>query len=185
MEYLKGSKVRLVKFTDRHVTAKYIDWLNDHRVNRYMFAGRIPLCREEITIPDGQREMRFAMMSNLSYDKVKDALVQDNEYLNYIGTTSINSIDWISRRAEVGYMIGEENYWGAGIATEVVSLLSDYCFNRLNMNKIEAGVVEGNIGSIKVLDRNGFKEYCVIPQEYFLEGDYLAAHRFYKLQEWQ
>lgn len=184
MEYLKGEKVRLVKFTDRHVTARYVEWLNDHKVNRYMFAGRIPLSREEITIPDGQREMRFAMMSNLTYEENQDALIQNKDYLNYIGTASINSIDWISRRAEIGYMIGEDICWGAGIATEVVRLLMDYCFNRLNMNKLEAGVVEGNAGSVKVLERNGFKQYGAIPQEYYLEGQYLRSDRFYKLQEW-
>lgn len=182
MKYLVGNRVKLVKFAEKHITASYMEWLNDHEVNRYMFVGRIPICREEVPIPSGHNEMRFAMMSSLSYDSEKDALVQGQDHIRYIGTASMSSIDWVSRRAEIGYMIGDKNYWGVGIATEVVALLSNYALNRLNMNKVEAGVVEGNEGSVKVLKRNGFREYCRIPQEYYLEGKYLDAIRFCKFQ---
>ena len=126
MKYLEGKNIKLTKFTERHVTAQYMSWLNDHEVNRYMFAGRLPLSREEVYLPDGRNSIRFAIFSNLLFDASRDVFLEDNEYTNYIGTASINTIDWIARRAEIGYMIGEKKYWGDGLATNVVSLLTDY-----------------------------------------------------------
>lgn len=184
-KYLVGSKIRLVKFTERHITARYLEWLNDHEVNRYLFVGREPLVREQINLAhNSNKHMFFAIMCNLMYDDSNDSFVQYPDYSQYVGTASIGEIDWISRRGEIGYMIGEKNYWGAGIATDVISLLSDYCLNRINMNKVEAGVIEGNIGSMKALEKNEFREYGIIPQEYYLEGRYLNCHKYYKLQDW-
>jgi len=182
MTYLVGKDIKLVKFTDRFITAKYIDWLNDQDVNRYLFTGRIPISKEEITNRNDGNNIMFAIMCKLSADG--DALVEEEFYSEFIGTISLNGIDWIIRKGEIGYMIGEKSHWGAGIATEAVKLVSDYALNRLNLHKVEAGVVEGNIGSIKVLEKNGFKEYTVIPDDYWFEGKYYGAHRFYKLQGW-
>jgi len=185
-EFLVGKYTKLVKFTERHVTAKYIDWLNDHSVNRYLYTGREPVTIEDIVIPNGKNELRFAILSNLKFDKENNVLVkrEGEAHENYIGTISFSGIDWICRKAEVGYMIGEKSHWGHGIATEIIGLTADYGFNRLGLHKMEAGVVDGNAGSVKALERNGFKKYCEIPEDYYLEGKFLPTHRFYKLQEW-
>lgn len=183
-QYLVGQYTKLVKFTDRYVTAKYIDWLNDHTVNRYLYAGREPISMDEIGLPDGKKDKRFAIMSNLRYNQEKNAMVQESEYAHYVGTISLAGIDWVCRKAEVGYMIGERTHWGCGLATEVIGLVSDYGFNRLGLHKLEAGVVDGNAGSAKALEKNGFRKYGEIPEDYYLEGKFLKTHRFYRLQEW-
>lgn len=185
-DYLRGENLQLNRFTERYITAEYVSWINDQRINRYMFAGRIPLSIEKTRVPDFKNEMMFAVTTNLSAENKgpESVLVRGNSFDKYIGTTSVNSIDWVSRRCEIGYMIGNPDYWGAGLATELVGLLCDYCFNRLNFNKIEAGVVEGNTASVKVLEKNGFKKYGEMPEEYYLEGKYLSSHRFYRLQKW-
>ena len=181
--YLVGPRVKLLKFTDRHITHPYINWLNDSKVNRFLHTGRLPISKDELYAPEGDSDLLFAMMSNLIKDD-SGRLIKSNEYQNYIGTVSLHDIDWISRNGKVGYMIGDSNHWNIGIATEVVGLVTDYAFNRLNLNKIVAGVVDGNTGSEKVLLKNGYKKYCTEPQEYYLEGKYLDTDRFYKLQEW-
>lgn len=183
MEYLVGKSVKLVKFTERYKTPKYIEWLNDHSINRYLYVGRIPISAEEIPISHNDKGLFFAIMSNIGVDS-GDNLWKDDNFNHYVGTISFSSIDWICRKAEVGYLIGEKTHWGCGVATEAVKLMSDYGFNRLGFHKIEAGVVEGNTGSMKLLEKNGFKEYCVIPDDYYLEGKFLNTHRFYKLEGW-
>lgn len=186
MLFLTGDKIKLVKFTDRYVTPKYMDWLNDQDVNKFLHTGRIPISRKEITNRNDFYNIMFAMMCSLYYDKDSDQYVEeeDETYSQFIGTISLNSIDWISRKAEVSYIVGEKTHWGFGIASEAVKLVSGYAFNRLNLNKVEAGVVDGNSGSIKVLEKNGFKKYCEIPEDYFVWGKYYSTHRFYKLQGW-
>lgn len=183
MTYLAGKMIKLVKFTDRFVTPKYIEWLNDQEVNKFLFTGRIPISKEEITNRNDYCNIMFAIMTNLLPDDV-GCLFPSETYSAYIGTISLNSIEWINRKGEIGYMIGEKKYWGCGIATEAVELISNYALQRLNLHKVEAGVVEGNIGSVRVLEKNGFKQYGVIPQDYWHDGEFRDALRFYKLQEW-
>lgn len=184
MTFLQGEKIKLVKFTSRFITAQYIDWLNNQGVNKFLYTGRMPISKEEISERNDHCNLMFAIMCNLAYNFENDEYEELEDYNQYIGTISLNAIDWINRKGEVGYMIGEETHWGLGIATEAVKLVTDYALQRLNLNKVEAGVVDENGGSIKVLERNGFKEYGVIPQDYWHEGKYHDTYRFYKLQEW-
>jgi RimJ/RimL family protein N-acetyltransferase len=165
---LLGGKIQLVKFTDEFITEEYISWLNDPKINKYLYVGRMPV--NKIINPNSDTYFLFAII--------------ENENKKHIGNVSFNKIDWIDRKAEIGYIIGDKNFWGKGIATEVVELITHWGFNRLNMHKIEAGVVDGNTGSIKALEKNGFKQYGIIPEDYFINGKYYNTVRFYKLQEW-
>ncbi|AYZ12140.1 N-acetyltransferase [Chryseobacterium arthrosphaerae] len=56
---------------------------------------------------------------------------------------------------EIGYTLSE-NYWGKGLGTEVCKALMEYC-RSLNTNKDIVAVTDpDNIGSQKVLLKNGF-----------------------------
>lgn len=180
MDFLIGNKVKLIKFTKENVTDEYIGWLNDPEVNKYLCTGRFPVTKDDICIYSGEKNFLFAIMARsfVCGD-------ESDEYNDYIGTISLHNIDWITRKGEVGYMIGNKKYWGKGIATEIIGLITEYGFNRLNLNKLYAGVVEGNAGSEKALQNNGFKHYACVPQEYFLNGKYLDVNMYYKIQERQ
>jgi RimJ/RimL family protein N-acetyltransferase len=165
---LKGTNLILTPFTDSFITEEYLQWLHDYDVNKFLCVGRKPVVYEDCKYKQTDSNMRFAIVCAECY----------------IGTISLHSIDWITRCGEVGYMIGDKRFWGKGLATEAVGLVADYALNRLNLHKVEAGVVDGNIGSVKVLEKNGFKEYGRIPDNYFVEGKYYDSIRFYKLQGW-
>jgi RimJ/RimL family protein N-acetyltransferase len=170
MKYLTSDRISLFKFTDRYITSEYLGWLNNHEVSRYLYTGRLPVVKEEVSVPGGEKNLLFAIM------------YKDNQTPKYIGTISLHSIDWISRKGEVGYMIGDKNYWGKGVATEIIGMISDYAFDRLGLNKLTAGAVEGNIGSIKALEKNGFEQYGINPYDYYLCGEFLGTHLFYKMR---
>lgn len=179
---LIGQNIKLVKFTDSFVSAKYASWLNDQDVNRFLLTGRIPISVSELSNRNDYCNIIFGIMTDLLYNSDNDNCEKTNDFTNYIGVISIDGIDWINRKGEISYMIGEKDYWGFGIATEAVKLISGYAFSRLNLNKLEAGVVDGNNGSINVLERNGFVKYATVPEDYFLKGEYRDVLRFYKLQ---
>src|SRR5574337_511888 len=170
-KYLEGNKIKLVKFSDRYIGKEYLNWLNDHEINRYLNNGRIPLIRENLLNNNDNKNITFAILTNVGVDSGNN-LWQDEEFNYYIGTCSLHEIDWINRKCEIGYMIGNKYYWRAGLSTEVVKILVDYAFNRLNLNKITAGVVEENIASSRILEKNGFKKYAIEEQDYYLEGKY-------------
>ncbi len=183
MKFLIGERIKLMKFTERSITPEYVSWLNDPEVNRYLEIGRFPITAQDLCIPKDEKNMMFMIMSNFFIDELGSE-IKDNDFHKYIGTCSIHKIDWISRRAEIGYMIGNKQYWNKGVATELISLLTNYCFNRLNLNKITAGVVDENVSSSKALEKNGYKQFAVYEQEYYLEGKFLNAYRFHNFQVW-
>jgi ribosomal-protein-alanine N-acetyltransferase len=61
-------------------------------------------------------------------------------------------------KAVLGYRIGE-GHGGKGVGTQAVSLLLHEAFNSLGLWRIEAQVREDNLGSIRVLEKNGFSVY--------------------------
>lgn len=61
-------------------------------------------------------------------------------------------------KATLGYRIGE-SHGGQGIGTQAVRLLLNEAFDGLALWRIEAQVREDNLGSIRVLEKNGFSIY--------------------------
>jgi ribosomal-protein-alanine N-acetyltransferase len=63
--------------------------------------------------------------------------------------------DVYRRSAEIGYWLGEA-YWGKGIMTEALMAVTDYAFSKFGLCRIYAGVFEGNVASMKVLEKAGY-----------------------------
>jgi len=55
----------------------------------------------------------------------------------------------------VGYLLSED-YWGNGLASELISGLITWCESLGTINSITGGVEAENKGSIRVLEKNGF-----------------------------
>lgn len=58
-------------------------------------------------------------------------------------------------KAEISYIF-DSDYTGEGYCSEVIKVLVDIAFNKLNLNKLYAYSKEDNVASIKVLTKNGF-----------------------------
>ena len=75
-----------------------------------------------------------------------------------IGCISTKGIDKKMRTAEVGYWIGK-NYWGKGYATLALKQFLNLAWETNLFDSLWAGSYENNFGSIKVLEKNGFKKF--------------------------
>ncbi len=70
------------------------------------------------------------------------------------------------RTALIGYWLGEP-FWGRGIATEAVRLVSAYAFDRFDLVRLQAEVFEWNAASARVLEKAGYtlegrlRRHCV------------------------
>tara|TARA_Y100000310_G_scaffold131985_1_gene131107 strand:+ start:90 stop:611 length:522 start_codon:yes stop_codon:yes gene_type:complete len=58
-------------------------------------------------------------------------------------------------KGSLGYWLAEE-HWGKGIMTEVTRVFTDYCFKEFKLIRIYGSVYDWNLGSAKVLEKNGF-----------------------------
>lgn len=82
------------------------------------------------------------------------AIVVEGKAVGGIGV--IPQTDIYRRSAEIGYWLGEE-FWGRGIMTEAVKAVTDWAFENFEICRIYAGVLEWNPGSMKVLEKAGYR----------------------------
>ena len=86
-----------------------------------------------------------------------------------IGLFGFNSWDRYHRRAEVGYDLARA-YWGQRLASEALRAILNFGFERMQLNRVEAGTVADNTESVRLLTRIGFK-LDGIRREYTWEED--------------
>ncbi len=84
--------------------------------------------------------------------------------------------------AEIGYWLGEP-FWGKGIATKAVAMVTDYAFHQLHFIRIHTGIFEHNIASMRVLEKNGYVKECVLKKSIIKNGKLLDEHRYAKWRE--
>lgn len=98
-----------------------------------------------------------------------------------IGTAMIFNFDQEANHAEIGYVFHKE-YWGKGYGRESVNLMSDFALNSLNLHKLHARVVDANIGSARILAKNGYELEGRLKDYYFIEDKYYDALLFGKIK---
>ena len=103
----------------------------------------------------------------------------DGEFCGVIGL--ILQKDVYRKSAELGYWVGEP-YWGRGIATKAVARIVQYGFDELNLVRIFAGAFEYNVGSMKVLERNGFEKEGIAKKAVLKNEKFWDEHRYSKLK---
>ena len=63
--------------------------------------------------------------------------------------------DMLRHSAEVGYWVAR-SHWGRGIASRSLAAIVGHAFEHFDLNRLFAGVKEGNEASLRVLRANGF-----------------------------
>lgn len=91
----------------------------------------------------------------------KDWAVVALDNVTIMGRVSLKSFSDIHHRnASLGYWLGEK-YWGQGIMSEVLKAICAWAFEtQPKLLRIQAEVIDGNLGSVKVLENAGFVLEC-------------------------
>lgn len=66
-------------------------------------------------------------------------------------------MDFRDKKATLGILIGDKNYWGQGLCTEAVKLVVDYAFKNLNLKRVKLVVSPENKAAIQCYLNAGFK----------------------------
>lgn len=64
--------------------------------------------------------------------------------------------------ADLGYWVGRP-FWGKGYATFAVKMLLEFAFHQLRLETVRAIVLQDNIASRRVVEKNGFRAVRVEP----------------------
>ena len=125
-------------------------WDNDFDVS--FFSGD-PLR----SIPRETTEARFEQnYREISRDRV-DIIVNQNHTIPPIGLTELRRINYRSRTADYGILIGERDCWSKGYGTETTRLMLDYGFSVLGLHNITLETYAYNERAIKAYQRAGFR----------------------------
>ena len=169
MTILEEDNFYLRKISLDDCNENYLSWMNDYEINKYL--------ESRFTTHTIDSLKNFVTAMNNSENNFLFAIV-DKESDKHIGNIKLGGIHPIHKYADIGLIIGDKNYWGHGIATNAIKLVTEFAFNDLNLRKVIAGVYENNIGSIRAFKKCGFKEAYIKKNTYYFEGKYIDAFVF-------
>jgi RimJ/RimL family protein N-acetyltransferase len=91
--------------------------------------------------------------------------LKDNDRL--IGYASINEIDYRNRSAQWGSIIIDKSEQGKGLSIAVGQLLLKLVFEELGLNRFYSYINENHIGSLKMVEKLGFKQEGLFRENIF------------------
>lgn len=164
--FLTGNKIYLSPLSLEDISDRYISWLNDKEVCRDNSHATFPNTKTKATA--------YVKSLENSRDEIVFA-IRWKKNDEHIGNIAIKNIDRINRSAELAIIIGDRKYWNKGVGSEAYSLMIEYGFDTLNLNRISSGQTVLNTGMIKVCEKMGMRKEGVIREALFKNGNYMNA----------
>ena len=143
--HVEGPRLMIRTLTSEDATEKYVGWLNDPEVNR------------------------FLATKNATMSSVREYINARNEQSNclffgiflrgdHIGTIKLEPIDLKKKTATIAIMLGDKRTWGHGYGSEALRILIRYGFDALKLHDINLGVISENHAAIRSYEKVGFRE---------------------------
>lgn len=142
---IETPRLLIEPFSEKHLTDRYIEWLNDSIVIQY----------------SDQRFKKHTQESCYAYLKSFEgtpnyffALTVKESGQGHIGNITIY-IDPNHNVADIGILIGEVEARGKGYATEAWLAVCDYLLRIVGIRKVTAGTIILNKPMINLMERSG------------------------------
>lgn len=121
-------------------------WRNNPNIWKYTLNKA-----NKVITPEIETEWIQKVLNNKNEKRF--AIIADGQY---IGNTYLTNIE--NGNAKFHIFIGEESFWGKGIATEVVKQVLDFAKKELKLNTIHFNPSIDNIAILKLYRKIGFIE---------------------------
>jgi len=128
------------------VDHRYLSWLNV-KANKYIEYAKSHPSIEGLKNYVGERENRQDVLFLGIFTKEAQ----------HIGNIKYEPIDTKSKSAVMGILIGDNNWRGKGVATEVIKASSSYLVDQYGIETILLGVDKNNKAAIIAYQKIGFK----------------------------
>lgn len=134
--------IRPLEENDAYTSVK---WRNNSSVFKY--TGTV--YKDEITI---ENELKWIRKVCANPNDYRCAIIVDGVY---VGNIYLTDIDGISAHYHI--FIGNEEYWGKGVAKQASKLILSYAFNVLKLEFVKLRVRKENISAFMLYKKLGFK----------------------------
>lgn len=139
-------EVRIRPLREEDAKTSY-HWRNNPEIFKYTGANY----DHTITVEDETNWIRQVINKKNDY---RCAIIVDGKYVGNIYLTDIG--DGV---ATYHIFIGEQDYWGKGVAREASKQILDYGFNQLKLHEILLKVKRENTRANRLYQKLGFQEY--------------------------
>lgn len=171
--FIETERLFLYKVDELHCNETYLSWIHDKEVSKYLETGRFPESIASLT--------EFVHLS--SRQSVLFLAIHIKENNKHIGNIKIDAINRFHQYAEYGILMGDRTSWGKGYAKEASIAIIDHCFHKLNLRKINLGVIADNVGAVNLYIKLGFEIEGVYKKHLFCDGSYVDVNRMAVFQE--
>ncbi len=149
-----------------HLSERYVAWMNDPEVIRYMEAGG------DYTLDKLKSFLADAEKKNILFWGIH---LKDNG--KHIGNIKIDPVLTRHGVGEYGIMMGDRSEWGKGFAKEATLAIIDFCFKQAGIRKITLGVIEKNKIAVKLYQSIGFITEGVYKDHGYYNGELCDVFR--------
>ena len=157
-----SEKIFLRSLRPTDVTPTYLGWLSDPEINAYLEVRFSP--------PKSINELAsFVSDANASSDTLMLGIFLRSNGL-HIGNIKLGPIDWNHNVGELGFLIGYKEQFRKGYASEAISLLTTYAFEKLSLVKLTSGCYAENEGSRRALLNSGYIQEGRRISQWVLDG---------------
>ncbi len=136
----------------------YDNWATDPKVNKYLSWDLHKSVEES-------KELIKIWIKNDGYDWA----LYHKETGKVIGAINVVKIEERYFIGEVGYCMSSK-FWGNGLMTQALGAVIKFLFEEVNLNRIQLKHAIENIGSGRVMEKNGLKHEGVLRQGSFAHG---------------
>jgi RimJ/RimL family protein N-acetyltransferase len=146
---IKATQVILKELTISDYSIKYLNWMKDKKINEFTEQKLVKQNKKKIL--DFIKEKR-----NSKKEFLYGIYLKLGNNSKHVGNIKLGSINFYHKNAYISYFIGDKNFWGMNIATISIKKVLLIAKNKFKLKKITACTYKINVGSMKVLKKNGF-----------------------------
>lgn len=149
------------------VTNDYVNWFLDHEVTKFSENQYKKFSLED------QKKYVESCLNNLNVE-----LFGIFDSSKHIGNILINGLENVHKNAEITYLVGDKDYWSNGVGSFAVAEIIKKASYKYHLHKLYAGIADENIGSKRVLEKNGFtlegirKKHLLYNGKFYSQLDY-------------
>lgn len=164
--------------------ADYIQWSQLRESSRAFLTPWEPIWPSDDLTRSGYRRRLRRYAEDIAEDKSYPFLVfrEDNSAL-IGGITLANVRRGIVQAGTIGYWIGEP-YARQGLMTTAMRVLLPSLFGELHLHRVEAACIPTNIGSVRVLEKCGFRREGLAKRYLCINGVWQDHYLFGLLHEY-
>lgn len=149
-----------------------VKWYNDPKVRKTLVVDEV-----------FELDKTIVWFNTLAANETRtDFMVESLDGVS-IGITGLIDIDQKNKTAQCYCVIGEKPFWGKGVGTEIHSVLFQWGFETLGIEKIWAHIRTNNPAIYRVVEKLGFKIEGTLRQDKIIDGQRIDLYHIGLLRD--